>query len=653
MILSDNETSVDLLNNESIASTVVSLIQESDDRPLSFGIHGDWGAGKSSVLEMIQNKVDTLNLSGSEFYCCIRFNGWKHQGFEDSKIALMSSIVSELSAIASERAKNNEKVLGKIKSRVGKLWKNINWMTVAKTGIKAGVGLATGTAPLMLTTSLPDLIKAVGSSEEGLDKAISTAKSFFKSESFTNSSADISSNTEFKDFQNNFDKLLEEAGIKKLVVLIDDLDRCIPSVAIEILESVKLFMFTSKTAFVIAADEDMIKYAVKSHFPDMVREEDGENTSYGFADKYLEKIIQVPFRIPVLGSAESCIYIMLLMVGSKLSFSAETFEQLREDAIKRLQKPWCIKAYTASEVSDLLGEQYCKKVSEEVRIATQIAHPLANNSNGNPRQIKRFINMLLLRYKIAEARGYADIRLDVLAKMMLAEHFHNTFYRSLPDHLDNNGHWSEVKGISDLKDDENSDVRSEEKNSTNESTKFKQSSKKEIPESWYLQNDMQDWIDSEPFLDNVDLRPYYFICKENVDYLSGIGDDADILEVVNILMQKPTVIASKIDILNNLSSKQSAQVIDRVWDKIISNSDLQAKPAGFDGLRIFVKEKDEFREKIVKLVSTLQAQTVGPWITGGWDDVIPNGCPERNSLEEYFTRLRADGTPAVKAALKV
>ena len=159
MILSDNETSIDLLNNESIANTVVSLIQESDDRPLSFGIHGDWGAGKSSVLEMIQNKVDGLKQPNSDFYCCIRFNGWKHQGFEDSKIALMSSIVSELSVIASEKAKSDETLLENIKKRIGKLWKNINWMTVAKTGVKVGVGLATGTTPIMLATSIPELIK--------------------------------------------------------------------------------------------------------------------------------------------------------------------------------------------------------------------------------------------------------------------------------------------------------------------------------------------------------------------------------------------------------------------------------------------------------------------------------------------------------------
>ena len=96
MILSDNETRVDLLNNEAIAKTIVSIIKESEDKPISIGIHGDWGAGKSSILEMVEAQVDLESSSSEERYICIRFNGWKHQGFEDSKIALMSTIVSEL-----------------------------------------------------------------------------------------------------------------------------------------------------------------------------------------------------------------------------------------------------------------------------------------------------------------------------------------------------------------------------------------------------------------------------------------------------------------------------------------------------------------------------------------------------------------------------
>ncbi|MGN0319256.1 MAG: P-loop NTPase fold protein [Lachnospira sp.] len=118
MILSDNETKVDLLNNEAIAKTIVSLIKDSKEQPISIGIHGDWGAGKSSILEMVENEVKTSATESGKKYACIRFNGWKHQGFEDSKVALMSSIISELEKKRKtwcEGWRNIKKTVGKYK----------------------------------------------------------------------------------------------------------------------------------------------------------------------------------------------------------------------------------------------------------------------------------------------------------------------------------------------------------------------------------------------------------------------------------------------------------------------------------------------------------------------------------------------------------
>ena len=83
MILTDNETKVDLLNNEAIAATIIKLLRDRPDRPVTVGVHGDWGAGKSSVLEMIETGFDSEGK-----VLCLKFNGWRFQGFEDAKIAL-------------------------------------------------------------------------------------------------------------------------------------------------------------------------------------------------------------------------------------------------------------------------------------------------------------------------------------------------------------------------------------------------------------------------------------------------------------------------------------------------------------------------------------------------------------------------------------
>ena len=80
MILTDNETRVDLLNNEAIATTIIELLRARPDHPVTIGVHGDWGAGKSSVLEMIE-----AGFSSDKDVLCLKFNGWRFQGFEDAK----------------------------------------------------------------------------------------------------------------------------------------------------------------------------------------------------------------------------------------------------------------------------------------------------------------------------------------------------------------------------------------------------------------------------------------------------------------------------------------------------------------------------------------------------------------------------------------
>ena len=70
-------------------------------------------------------------------------------------------------------------------------------------------------------------------------------------------------------FRKEFNELLEAADLDRLVVIIDDLDRCLPKTAIATLEAIRLFLMVERTAFVIGADEVMIEYAVKEHFPDL------------------------------------------------------------------------------------------------------------------------------------------------------------------------------------------------------------------------------------------------------------------------------------------------------------------------------------------------------------------------------------------------
>ena len=623
MILSDNETKVDLLNNEAIAKTIVSLIMESKDQPISIGIHGDWGAGKSCIVEMVENEVKKAPSDFGKKYSCISFNGWRHQGFEDSKVALMSSIVSELEKKETLGSKSGE--------ILRKLWKNINWMSVAKATGKTALGIATGTAPITLLSSAMDVLKSTVTTKEGIDGAIDSIGGYLKEAKITE---DMSSNKEFSEFQKNFAELLEDAAIDKLVVLIDDLDRCLPDVAINTLEAVRLFMFTEKTAFVIAADESMIRYAVKKHFPDAINE-NKINAGDTFANRYLEKLIQVPFRIPALGEVEACIYIMLLMVGSVLTDENENYKKLREEGLARIKKPWNVKSLTVDDVREILGSDY-EKCSNEVLIATQICHLLAENTDGNPRKIKRFINMLLLRYEIAKNRGFGDeLKLAVLAKMMLAEYYETDFYKALPNHLDSEGKWGEISEIlADIK------AMVEEQKII------------EGKERWYDLNRIWKWLYYEPEIADEDLRPYYYACKEKIDYFSGITSKNDLSEIVDLLFRDEMAIVSRTDDLKNLTNQEAEQVFEVVVQKIMERGQFETKPKGIDGLIVLVQNKAELRENLVGFIDTIPVDKTGVWIIRGWDKAIPTNCAERKNLNRCFDKLKNSGTEIVKNALK-
>jgi len=168
MLLSDNETKVDMLNNMAIAKTIASIIRDCDERPISIGVHGDWGAGKSSILEMVESEFS----ANDDGIVCIKFNGWRHQGFEDAKTALMSSIVSEL--------EKNQKISGKAKETFNKLWKNINWLSVAKAAGGAIFSLATGLTPIGLLTASVDSVKSAVADKSGVETTIGNAGQFLK-----------------------------------------------------------------------------------------------------------------------------------------------------------------------------------------------------------------------------------------------------------------------------------------------------------------------------------------------------------------------------------------------------------------------------------------------------------------------------------------
>lgn len=614
MILTDNETKVDLLNNEAIAKTIIELLREKPDHPVTIGVHGDWGAGKSSVLEMIEE-----GFSGKDDVLCLKFNGWRFQGFEDAKIALIEGIVTGLV--------EKRPTLTKAGSAVKDVFNRIDWLKVAKrTGglaVTAFTGIPTpdqiGTIVGTLEGLFADPAKLA--TKENLASAIDGVKSMLKPADSKNVPEEVEA------FRKAFDTLLKDAGIKQLIVLIDDLDRCLPDTAIETLEAIRLFVFTARTAFVVAADEAMIEYAVRKHFPDLP-----ETTGpRDYTRNYLEKLIQVPFRIPALGETETRIYVTLLLTGAEIGEGDASYAKLISAARERLKRPWENAGLDAATIKAALGAQ-ADKAANALVLSDQLGPILASGAKGNPRQIKRFLNTLLLRERTAAARGFGtDITLPVLAKLMLAERFIPRLFEQIAfvsavhpkgicEDLETLEKSLTVDGTS-TKGDSRS-VAADERKGPKAAETVLPAHESAVLAEWKSSEMVRDWAKVQPLLSGIDLRPYLFVTKDKKDYFGPVSVLGHLASVVEKLFGGKMMVQGYEAELKLLVQPEADKVFEAVRTRIMGTGTFETMPAGVEGLIVLVKAQPGLQSKLLDFLEALPSSKCGPWAVRGWQGVI-------------------------------
>jgi len=114
-----------------------------------------------------------------------------------------------------------------------------------------------------------------------------------------------------KKFQGAIDDYLDATGYERVVVFIDDLDRCLPENVVDILETIKLFLETEKCIFVLGIDRGVIVKSIDVRYRDFATKSDGDKSLIS-GDRYLEKIIQLIFQLPPLHTEDIGGYITKL-----------------------------------------------------------------------------------------------------------------------------------------------------------------------------------------------------------------------------------------------------------------------------------------------------------------------------------------------------
>ncbi len=221
------------------------------DTPMTIAIQGDWGSGKTSMMNMIREQLNNRVVTSW-------FNTWQYSQFnmgDSLAVSFLSRLISDLDTAQGQKNEKMKRVLKTISS------------FVKNTGV------------IMIDT-------LVGG------KAAETVENGFQAAAEQNELDMSQAINELKtQFQAAVNAKIAQSGRDRLVIFIDDLDRLQPGKAVELLEVLKLFLDCDGCVFVLAIDYAVVSQGVKQKYGELLGEEKGRS--------FFDKIIQVPFKMPV------------------------------------------------------------------------------------------------------------------------------------------------------------------------------------------------------------------------------------------------------------------------------------------------------------------------------------------------------------------
>lgn len=243
----------DKLEFKNYASVLSKSIINSEG-PLTYGIFGSWGSGKTSLMRLIKEDIDnngslpkkkSRNKSqkvSTDKHITVWFNPWRYESEEHPIVPLCASIISEI-----------DLVIDDLDQSFIKLKKTLKAIAHGFTFKAAGVEL-----------SLSDILDDKKADDIGQLSIVGLA---------------------LKSLEEFSEQLID----KKIIVFIDDLDRCSPINAVKLLESIKLILNQPNFTFIFGLD----RTTVASYFKEKFR-----NFKEISSDGYLEKLLQVSVYIP-------------------------------------------------------------------------------------------------------------------------------------------------------------------------------------------------------------------------------------------------------------------------------------------------------------------------------------------------------------------
>ena len=223
--------------------------------PCTLSVDAPWGEGKTTFLRLWRKYLENCHIP------VVSFNAWESDYVDDPFIALSEEITKGLEEYASDELNAKLRVLGDVT------------LDIVKHSLPAIIRI--GTAGVLDVSSL-------------MEQEIGGILGSYAKERISAHRQITSSVSDFRaKLQDISDSLSQEYGDAPLVIIVDELDRCRPSYAIELLEVAKHLFAVDGVVFIMAVNRTQLAHSIRAVYGDQFD-----------ADDYLNRFFSISYRLP-------------------------------------------------------------------------------------------------------------------------------------------------------------------------------------------------------------------------------------------------------------------------------------------------------------------------------------------------------------------
>ena len=254
----DNPFADDIFSRQQLVESIANLATRLEE-PMVLGLSAPWGHGKSTIIERLKTHIATNFQSDIGF---VHYDAYKNDYMSDVFISFVSSINNFLES-------NIEKAEGSNKAVIVAAQKELiaSGAKICKSLVKNGLirGIKYASSGLIdipaigedIETAIKDTISdsaedIVGSASAGVENLIK--------ERFAEACKDTDL---IANFARKLQLAIESTNMKRLIFVIDELDRCQPSFSVEVLEKIKHFFSSEKVLFVLAYNKEQLNQSIR------------------------------------------------------------------------------------------------------------------------------------------------------------------------------------------------------------------------------------------------------------------------------------------------------------------------------------------------------------------------------------------------------